>query len=394
MSSARWSTFTLLGLVGLAALSAFHAGRIFEKHRASIQRRATSPASTPTAQNAPAANPSAADVADPRDSLQPIEWDRRWSDQSSQPATPDGERSLAALIEELADRDPQRAISLATQPANLRLRAALLRAAMKGWGRAHAAAAVEWAEAQGVMDRSQAIAATLQGAVENPESAVQVTTALMQRNPHCALEYGNDLISALTEAGRFEQAATFAASGAAECREGWLLTAFSRWAEFQPETAAAAAARLADTNSKSTAMNSVVVGWAPTNPQALIEFSQRNLSPEQQGAALSNAIAFWAESDVAAAANWINQHAPGPVADSGVATIALSPKLTGNPQLALDWAQNISNPQLRADTLLTVVERWAAVDFLRAENYVAFSPALAGEERSFISQRLKNQSAR
>jgi len=83
-----------------------------------------------------------------------------------------------------------------------------------------------------------------------------------------------------------------------------------------------------------------------------------------------------------AAATWINQNNPGPQTDTGVAEIALSPQLTQNPELAATWAENIFNPQLRLETLTTVIEKWTAVDRTSAENYIKNSPVLAPEDRT------------
>ena len=306
----------------------------------------------------------------------------RWNELTAQPATPAGENEMAALIERMAKQDPQRAITLAAAQTNLRLRAALLRAALKGWGTANPEAAAQWAQSETVMDQAQAINALMQGAVQDPDKAISVTAALIQSSSSRASEFGGDLISALTEAGQFDRAANFAANGPADCREGWLLPAYSRWAEFQPQAAMANAMQIADAGVREAALNAIIIGWSPTDPKGLVEYAQNNLPAGQQDSALSSAIGFWADSDPAAAAAWINQNNPGPQTDPGVAEIALSPQLARNPEVAVTWAESISSPELRSETLQTLLEKWAAFDFSGAENYVEHSPTLAPEDRA------------
>ena len=387
MFSPRWSTFCLLNIILAATVSAFYAGRF-----SAASRPASASATRPDdSQNLPPRTISREPAGPIRSQDGPGNEDleARWAELSAQPGTPAGENELAGLIEKLAGLDPEHAISLAAAQTNLRLRASFLRAALKGWGATRPEAAAEWAQAETVMDRAQALNALLQGAVQDPGRATSLTAALMQKNPDRAMEYGGDLISALTEAGRFDCAANFAVSGTENCRDDWMLAAYSRWAEFQPQAAVASAMQITDPVLRDTALNAVTVGWSPTDPKGMVDFAQNHLPPGQQNSALSGAIGFWADSDPAAAAAWINQNDPGASSDTGVAEIALSPQLRQQPELAANWAESIFNPGLRLDTLAAVIEKWAAVDFSSAENYVENSPSLAPEDRLAFRARLK-----
>jgi hypothetical protein len=384
MFSQRWSTFSLLSLALAVAWFAFYCGR------ASVVNHRLAPEATPDkkAQSQVIFGKSAGPINSVTPKTENSE--ARWAELSAQPGTPAGENELAGLIEQMARLDPQRAISLAAAQTNLRLRAALLRAALKGWGATNPEAAAEWAQSETVMDRAQALNALLQGAVEDPGKAASLTAALIQKDSSRALEYGSDLISALSESGQFDRAANFAASGAEHCRDDWMLAAYSRWAEFQPQAAVASAMQLADPGVRATALNAITVGWSPTDPKGMVEYAQNYLPPEQQSSALSGAIGFWADSDPAAAAVWINQNDLGAASDTGVAEIALSPRLAQKPELAVGWAESISNPQLRLDTLAAVIEKWTAIDFSSAEHYVENSPSLAPEDRLAFRARLNN----
>jgi hypothetical protein len=388
MFSRRWSTFTLLNFILVVALMAFLAGRGSMLRHSRFSENAPRPLveeNRPMVLSRPEGMIHSAQQ--PRDE----NLEDRWNELRAQPATPDGESEMAALIEAMARRDPQRAISLATAQINVRLRAALLRAALKGWGTTDPEAAAAWAQTETVMDQAQAMDALLQGAVGNPDKAVALTTALIQNNAAQASEFGTDLISALNESGQFAAAANFAVNGPENCRNDWILPAYSRWAEFQPQAAVAGAMQISDPGVRDAALNAIVTGWAPTDPQGLVEFAQNNLSGAQQNAALESAIGFWADSDPMAAAQWINQNSPGSQADNGIAQIALSSQLSQSPELAANWAESISSSQLRMDTLTSVFSKWIAADSPDAESYIENSPALTQADRTQLLAQLKNQ---
>src|ERR1700744_6618154 len=122
MFSPRWSTFTLLSLTAVAALFAFYGGRLSSASRPShvesnppLPKRETPP--TPLSQ------PTEAISTRPSNSEN---LKTRWDELVSQPGNPAVENEMAALIEKLAEQDPQKAISLAASQNNRRRRSALL----------------------------------------------------------------------------------------------------------------------------------------------------------------------------------------------------------------------------------------------------------------------------
>lgn len=316
-----------------------------------------------------------------------------WTTLSTEPRTPIVEADMAEYIKHLAERDPQLAITTAAQCANIRLRAALFRAALQGWGKSNPAAAATWVDTETIMDKEQAVSALLTSAVENPDEAINATTALIQNNPEQATQFGTDLIRAFTESGQFTQAADFAANGPASNRDDWIMAAFSRWAEFQPQSAIATAMQMQNPELQQSALDAIIVGWSPTDPQGMAQFAANNLSGQQQSAALSRALGFWADSDPVATANWINQNSPGPAADTSIAEIASSPALSQSPAAAAAWAASIINPDLRSQTLNDVLGKWATTDLSGAENFVQTSPAITEADRPRFFAQLQQQFA-
>jgi hypothetical protein len=379
MLARRLSSFTVSSLVAAAAAAAFCVGRLSVLPPPApgnpLVDQKLQPAPTPVAVMASETS----GVSSARKTEYP---DARWAELSARPATPAGESELAVWIEKLAEQDPRRAIAFAAGQGNLRLRASLLRAALKGWGRTQPEAAATWVRTETVMDHAQAVNALLQGAVQDPDRAEILTRTWIKDDSGRAMEYGNDLISALAESGQFARAADFAADSTTKCHVSWMLVAYSRWAEYQPQAAAAAAMQITDPDLRETALNAVIVGWSPTDPKGLVEFTQNNLPSAQQNTALSSAIGFWADSDPLGAANWINQNNPGEASDPGVAKIALSPQLARNPEIAVGWAESIANADLRLEALGSVLKQWTATDPAAAKSFIEYSPVLASEDRS------------
>ena len=63
-------------------------------------------------------------------------WDEaQWNEALSRPGTPARQATLASLLEKLAATDPDRALALAQAETNLKLRADLVSAALRGWAR-------------------------------------------------------------------------------------------------------------------------------------------------------------------------------------------------------------------------------------------------------------------
>jgi hypothetical protein len=58
------------------------------------------------------------------------------------------------------------------------------------------------------------------------------------------------------------------------------------------------------------------------------------------------------------------------------------------PEVAASWAESITDPSLRADTLLDFVRLWAETDPSSARNYAATSPALRPETRELALSSL------
>jgi hypothetical protein len=315
-------------------------------------------------------------------------WDEsRWRELDGQLGTPARNQMLAALLEKLAATDPQKAMALAEAEANLKLRAELEQAVLRGWATTAPLAAAGWALA--LTDepmRNQSIATILASAVAtNPSSAIQFASQLCAQHPSEATVYGSGLISALNATGNFELAAQFAAQGADTSRPIWLADVYSQWAGLQPEQAAQAAGALTDPDARRAALNGLALGWAEANPAGLAQFALQLPADGTRGQMLNQALNQWARVDAVAATTWINNNYQqlGGDSDSSIATIATASTLP--PQTATVWADAISDPARRSETLSIILQNWVHSDPAAARQFFSTTQNLLPADREQIS---------
>jgi len=313
------------------------------------------------------------------------DWERRWHELMSRADSPERTRQLVALLERLAKTDPARAIALADKAtADAYLRADLFQAALRGWASGNPEAAGAWALSQTMIDGGQAMSAVFAGAAQDLESVQRLAEQLSRDDPARAPDYGSYLVAALASVGEYGQAADFAANGPADSRLNWLNAAFGRWAEEHPDEAVAYARRLSDPEVQRTALAAAISGWSRTDPQGVADYALTLPEESERMFALTAALHVWSEGDVAEAATWLTQFGPSPELDSGVAEIATESHTLDQPEVAVTWAESITNPQLCSRTLVTVLETWARSDAAAARNYAETSPYLQAQDRTDV----------
>ena len=309
-----------------------------------------------------------------------------WRQLRSAPGTSSRNAMLARLLEELATSEPARALALAQADGNLKLREILVQASLRGWARANPASAARWALVlPDANNRDQALSMVFAGAVAaDPDAAVQLGKSLIQQNPGEAPGYGARLIDALCDAGQFATAVQLAAGGDRESRTGWMASAYSKWAEFQPDAAARAAAALADSDLRSQALHGIVGGWATVDPAALVNFVVQLPPDADKAPLLSQSLEYWARQDPKNASAWIDKSDDRPELDQGVAAVATMSALKSD--VALSWAESISNPTLRSETVATVVRNWMTTDLAAARDYFKTSQTLLPADRQQLDE--------
>lgn len=303
-------------------------------------------------------------------------------------ANPDAPERLALfleLIEDLARISPSRAVVWARGVTDASHKSRAFLAVARGYASKCPADAASWAVSQEDLERGHAVSEILKViAPADPAIASQLVTSLSANNPTEALSYGNSLVAVLCGVGRFQQSALFA-TGFPEAHRGELLSAaFSRWAEQEPRLAMEAAMQLEDPGNKENASKAVIARWAYAEPKTVMDFANQITSSETRLFALSVAMPRLVELDPLAAALWFKEQPPSSELDKGVAAIATHPGVVGKPELALTWAFEINDRELRARAVATVLNRWATTDAAAARRYIGTVNQISDPEREVL----------
>jgi len=320
-------------------------------------------------------------------------WDeQQWNELMSRPGTVARNAALADLLEKLAITDPKRAMALAQATGNLKLRADLQQATLRGWARSAPADAAKWGlDLPNQSDRSAAISTVFASAVAtNPDEAIRVAKLVMEQEPGGDIGYGSSLIDSLCNAGNFEAAAKFAAEGGDSQRSFWLGETYSKWAELQPDQAAAAAAAITDPDLRSQALHGIVGGWSEADPVALTRFLAQLPPGSDRRSMLGQALQNWVRLDPEAAANWINNSDLGADLDEGAKAVATMDMFAGDitPTVAVNWAESINDETVRSEALANLLHDWALIDLSAAKNYFESSTNLLPADREQIGKML------
>ena len=374
----RWSTLSLLGIsAGLSSL-AYFGGRA----AASRQTMSASETDPPARSTALVGTTKPEQVSKSKTSG----FDDRWTQASTTHRTPASERDMAAALEELATHDPKRALTRALGEGNFRLRQNLRNAVLRGWATVSPDEAATWALALPEGDRQLALGAVFEGAAKQPEEAAKLATRLCSQDPALAGDYGQFLITGLSEAGAYENAVQFAITNNSAHHSSWLNAAFFQWSSHQPEQALAAFGKISDPAARMPAFQGLILGWSMANPAAVAAYAA-NLAPgENRAEALSQALPQWANVDPVSASEWMVSHFdPSPDLDAGVAAVATMPNLlNARPEVAVGWAESIAEPVLRANTLRMISQQWAQRDSGALRRFVASTPDLPAIDRSAL----------
>lgn len=308
------------------------------------------------------------------------------------PAGPAAEAQTLLELAALAATDPLRALDLAATAPTPRQRALFRAAALRGWAGRDPLAAADWTLVNVRADERQAaVEAVAAGAIADPEAALVAFDYLVATDPVHASEHGVALAEALARDGQFLIASRFAATGPAACHATWLGVVYQNWAAYEPGVALETLARIPDPVAREEARAALFVGWSRSDPAALVGHAATLPVGEARFAALRDGLTQWVHLDPAAASVWMDTHDPAPDLDAGAAAIANTPALVAkNPSVAASWAESITDPELRASTLLDFIRLWAEHDPAAARRYAATSPSVSPQTRDLAIAGIDN----
>ena len=323
----------------------------------------------------------------------PIDFESAWTKARPSRDTAAGQEEMVRLIEQWAREQPQRAMAIALQENNVRWRAELRRAALKGWATVSPRDALAFALQLPDMDNRPNIEAVLRGAAVHPDEAVAIGRQLIAGNAELAADYGETLIESLAANAAFDVAVRFAHEDTSVNRAGWINQAYRAWALHEPADALAAAGKLPETDARTEALHGAMVGWSDSTPQAMAEYAMQLPAGEERDFALSQALPKWVAQDPGAASHWLERYGNDPSFDSGILAIATLPALVQRrPDVSVEWASSITDPHARDAALQSIAERWARADAAAFARYLDANAGLRGDDRNSLTRGAQNVS--
>lgn len=301
------------------------------------------------------------------------------------------DEELLTLARGIVSRSPQRAIDWARTQVDATLRRRCLVAAIRAWGECAPNAAVDWALSQPDDERQTDVEAALAGAVLQPQQAVAIVRGLLRYyDPADHANAAPALVVALNNAGQFQTALDFINDSPADLRADWIRTTFQRWGASQPQDAIHALNSISDETLRNDAFRAAVTSWSTESPSSLADYAASLPDGDNRAFALTQLVDNWSLQDPAAFATWLNTSPPGMNLDQAIATmISKTDSANYSPQVALQWAESISDTNLKYDSIKHVLAEWNQTDPSAAQTYVATISSLDDQQRQSLLRTLQ-----
>jgi len=150
-----------------------------------------------------------------------------------------------------------------------------------------------------------------------------------------------------------------------------------RWAQGDPVAAAQALASFPKSEITRQAWLQVAESLAAHDPAAALDWVQKNGDQESVSAATQGLISGWWQKDPAAAEAYALANSDTVVGQQAASMLA-NRMAVSNPEKAAAWAAQLSNPDARAMSELTVTVAWANKDPIVASRWVETLPPADG----------------
>lgn len=304
-------------------------------------------------------------------------WEKRWKDLLAQAPSAAREKAMAEALRELATTDPDRALGLARQETNFRVRQDLLGAALSGWATVDPSGPMGWAVANLFdAERRAAVESIIKaGSVAKRDDTIQAINALCAEDPGTADDYGRMLIASLADNSDFQAAMDFATASTTVHRDYWLSAAFYSWSQYRPQEAAEALKKVTEPAARNEAIHGLILGWSSNDPSSLVKFAEQLPPGPARAEAYNQALQNWVTHDPVAASAWLDARESATELDSGAVKLATSPFLVeNNLETALSWATSVTDREQRSIAFVDIIQQWAQRDPAAARRYAEALP--------------------
>jgi hypothetical protein len=317
----------------------------------------------------------------------PLEQLKRWT---TAPHTPKDEADITTGLEALAAENPAAAMEFALRETNLHLRERWRDAVLRGWARQSPEEAAQWVQGLKAGDRRAAMSAVFAGSAGKPENALRLFRESSAADPLTGREYAPLLVAAFSDAGEFKAAVSFADDNETEDRSALVNASFYGWALHQPTEALKALAEIKDPASRKAAFQGLALGWAEANPASFATYAMTLAPGADRAQSIDETLPQWANRDALAASEWmVHQLVPNPDLDQGVSAVAtLASLISQSPEVAVGWAEGITDVKLRSEALRVISEQWAAQNPDAARRFLEATTDLTPADKAALASGL------
>jgi hypothetical protein len=299
---------------------------------------------------------------------------------------------MMKLLNALAALDPNAAIEYALLQLREPFQEKALSSILDVWSKNDPHAAWNWVKTQRADDSLLTGTVLKKVGETQPDMAWKFATELAQTMPNQAAGLYVSAMIGMAAVGNYEDAVRLLNSAVLPQKaldSAYGLTGFlaSEWAEYEPDQAAAWVLTLPDgSNDRRQAVIALGQAWANINPQAAAKFASQLPPSSERISMLTSAINAWYGSNPTQVGAWISSIPKGPDYDQFAAAIAISPRIVNSsPQTSIAWAMDISDNELKMQSLAAVCGQWIIHDEVSAGNYLAQLPPAMQEN---LLQRL------
>jgi hypothetical protein len=296
--------------------------------------------------------------------LSPAECAAALSSLKGLPANAMRDAVMDAVVTNWATRDPKGFLAAANGVPTPHVREDGTDAALKAWAASDPKAALDWFKDNPGDASSPALqkryAAAMAGyAATDPAGAFNTASALGEdnlRDRQMKSTALNAISDSLADQGKFSDALSLFGQLPAGTTQTTALAHLAQdWAASSPTDAAVWAANITDSATRAQVSLQVAQTWAVSDPASAAAWAAQadaanaagnTTGAQNTGPLLANVIRTWANDDIDAPGQFLNQLPASPTKDSAVAIFAMR-AAQEDPAGAVQWVGSISNDQMR-----------------------------------------------
>jgi hypothetical protein len=225
----------------------------------------------------------------------------------------------------------------------------------------------------------------LETLASNPAAALASGQRLMREFPDRAGEIGTILVGALVRGSHHTEALQLVQCGPESSRAEWLEIILSHWARTEPDAGKLIVDQLHQNAVSAATFEMVAKNWSASAPEDLARYALMLPPGEHRAIALSSALEPWLLQNPSAVASYLQQLTEPAERDLYAAALASQTDTALRPtSQGLNWAEMITDPELRRTALGRIVREWAATDPVEASRYLSRSPDFNGDQRQAL----------